>query len=184
MGRAILVLALMLGAASLGPPLPCVAKPPVSFPEREVVVAFVRVIPRGGAPVPGAAPLERLEPVLREALTDFLTTHAPPKVPAKEKEPAANLYKVLKKQTIHLGEPQLVQIGRRDEFEFRRVGMRGGWVECATLDDGVVMTSGQAYWKQLAKNPYLCGSHHFGSDVYVVAWVSIKTPVPSAPTKQ
>jgi non-ribosomal peptide synthetase component F len=77
MRGALVALAMILEALFLAPSRASVAATPPHFPEREVIVAFVRVIPRGAVPVPGAVPAERLEPVLRETLTDFLTTHAP-----------------------------------------------------------------------------------------------------------
>jgi hypothetical protein len=141
------------------------AEPPPPFPERDVTVEFVRVLPPGGASKPGAMRFHQLSPAARAMLKQDLP------------DPERKLYIVPKKQTIHLGGPQLVRTGPREELEFRRIGIHGGSVECASLVDGVVMVSGAQSSKELSEKPYLCGGYDASnSDIYVVAWVPKKTP--------
>jgi hypothetical protein len=171
--------ALALVAASILclAPLPAsLAKPLPPFPERDVTIEFVRVIPPGGTYEPGAVPLGQLEPVVQAALRTLLANPVYPEADLNEADPTVNLYKVVKIKTIHLGDPQLVHISPGQQFEFRRVGIGGGSVECATVEDGVVTMWSSRYWKELSKDPFLCSMSRWNSDVYVVAWMSKTTP--------
>jgi hypothetical protein len=167
MSRNLAALALTLGVLFFAPSSGSIAKPPAPFPECDVTIESVRVLPPGGAHEFAAVPFDQLDPAVQKTMRTDL------------QDPEVRLYEVLKNQTIHLGDPQLVHIGPGEEFEFRRVGILGGSVECASLVDGVVIVSGSRSLKELAEDPSLCSSHGFNSDVYVVAWVRKETPVPT-----
>jgi hypothetical protein len=160
------LLALILGIAFVASASASAAGSPSRFPERDVTIEGVRVLPRGTAREPSAIRFDRLSPAAQAMIRDEIP------------HPETNLYEVFEKQTIHLGGPRVVRIGPREEFEFRRVGIRGGSVECASLVDGVVMVSGSQSSKELSEKPYLCGHNAFNSHLYVVAWVRQE---PSAP---
>ncbi len=76
-----------------------------------MTIEFVRAIPLGSAYEPNAVRFDQLDPAVQATMRSW--------VPDFE----TNLYEVVKKQTIHLGEPQLVRIDGGEEFEFRRVGL-------------------------------------------------------------
>jgi len=154
-------LVLNVSVACFGPLPASIAGPPPPIPERDVTIAFVRVLPPGGAYQPDAIEFDELDPGLQAGMRGFFT------------DPEVYMYHLLRKQTIHLGDPQLVRIGPREEFEFRRVGES---VECANVDDGVVSLWSDKSPKELSEHGYLCNDHRLNQDVYVVAWVPQKTP--------
>jgi hypothetical protein len=161
-------LALILSVVCSAPLPASLADPPPPPPEREVTIEFVRAIPPGSAYEPNAVRFDQLDPTVQATLRSW--------VPDFE----TNVYEVVKKQTIHLGDPQLVRIDRGEEFEFRRVGLFGESVECAYVANGVVtMWSDASPGEPTAHEAPGCGLHRWKSDVYVVAWVRKGTPAPN-----
>jgi hypothetical protein len=165
--RGFAALALVLSVVLFAPLPTGIAKPPPPPPERDVTIEFVRVLPPGGAYAPDAVRLDQLDPAVQATLR------------AGVADPEVNLYEVLRKQTIHLGEPQLVRINARLAFEFRRVGVLGKWVECASVADGVARTWSDVPPEELFDGRALCAMQGWNSDVYAVAWVRRETPAPS-----
>ncbi len=161
-------LALMLGVLFFAalPASPANAPPPP--PERDVTIEFIRAIPSGSAYEPNAVRFDQLDPTVQATLRSW--------VPEFE----TNVYEVVKKQTIHLGDPQLVHIDPADDLEFRRVGLFGESVECAYVANGVVtMWSNASPGEPTAHEAPGCGLHRWKSDVYVVAWVRKEPPAPT-----
>jgi hypothetical protein len=166
--RSFAALALVISVICFTPSAASIAEPPPSPPERDVIIEFVRVLPPGSAYEPDEVRFDQLDPAVQATLRSW--------VPGSE----TNVYEVLKKRTIHLGEPQLVHIGPGDELEFRRVGLYGESVECAYVANGVVTWwSDASPGERTAHEAPGCGLHRWNSDVYVVAWVREETPAPT-----
>jgi hypothetical protein len=164
MARSNIALALMLGVTLFTPVLEGLATPPPPIPERDVAVEFVRVLPPGRAHESGAIHLERLEPAVQKTIK------------ASVAAPEGHMYRVLRKQTIHLGDPQLVHTSVGHMFEFRRVGEL---VECAIVDDGIVTMWSDVSPEQAWAHGFLCTTHRQNSDVYAVAWLQKKQSAPT-----
>ncbi len=161
----LIALALILAPISLVPldasVADCGAPAHVEF---EVTIEFVRVLPPGSAYEPDAIRLGALAPAVREAMKAY------------RQGSEGDLYKVMSKRTIHLGDPQLAPIDARHQIEFRT---GGAVLECAFLSDGVATDWSSWSRTKIDDDPLLCSFHQRNQDVYVVAWVGSGAPAPN-----
>jgi hypothetical protein len=158
-------IALIVSAVSVVALRAGIAAPPPPPPERDVTIEYVRVIPPGGPSQVGAVRFNDLGSHAQKAMS-------------AQSDPEVDLYKIVRKRTFHLGVPQLVRIGPRDQIEFRRVGEG---VECASVNGDIDVSTSVSPAK-MPGDGSLVSFHSWNRDVYIVAWVRASlgpAPVPN-----
>ncbi len=147
-------IALVVIAVSFLPLRASIADPPPPPPERDVTIEFIRVVPPRSSSEPGAVRFSELSFAAQDAMRN-------------QTDPKVDRYKVVRRRTIHLGDPQSVRIAPGDRLEFRRVGNS---VECADSLDGLSMSS-FASPAEMSTGSSICTFYRANHAFYVVAWV-------------